>query len=370
MNARCVGRRFGIAALTLAALAPGLVRARTVDWADDPASARDPAYAASRAICRGLKNVAPPATDAPTPAEAASLADCSSEALLFGIGVEADPKAARLCAWVEKRNADPQVTDFGFTGDRTLMMVYADGLGAARNLEVATALACRAGGAPAEVDARVQRLARLRADAWTGTDFSLCDDAATGPMRGTCADHGQLVARSGRARAFAAVSAGWSAADRAAFAPLKRAEAAFVDARGQAEADPSGADREVRAVRAEDAQESAFAALLGDAEAGRIAAAGATEARAAASALESASRALAARTPMPAPQATRSPTRATAVTPAGLALGERAWARYRDAWVAFAEVRYPALAPEALLARLARERIAQVTRIGKPEEGR
>lgn len=366
MHARLGARRLGMAALAVALLAPGIVRAGTVDWADDPASAADPSFAASRAICRGLKGVAPPPADAPTPAEAASLADCSSEALLFGIGVAADPRAARLCAWVEKRNADPQVTDFGFTGDRTLMMVYADGLGVARNLDVATALACRAGGAPVEVDARVRRLARLRAENWTGTDFGLCDDAATGPMRGTCADHGQLVARSDRARAFAALSAGWSAADKAAFAPLKRAEAAFVDARGQAEADPSGADREVRAVRAEDAQESAFAALLADAEAGRVAPADAADAQAAASALDAASLALAARTPMPAPQATRSPVRATAVTPAGIAVGERAWARYRDAWVAFAKVRYPALAREALLTRLARERTAQVARIGTP----
>lgn len=355
-----------VAILIVAASAAGPARARTVDWAADPASAREPAYAASRAICRGLQGVAPPAADAPTPAEAASLVDCSSEALLFGIGGPADPRAARLCAWVEKKAADPQVTDLGFTGDRTLMTIYADGLGVPRNLDVAAALACRAGGAPSEVDARVRRLARLKAEGWTGTDFSPCDDAATGLMRGTCADHGQLVARSGRARAFTALSAGWSAADRAAFAPLKRAEAALVDARGQDESDPSGADREVVAVRAEEGQERAFAALLDDAEAGRVAPASAAEARAAESALDSASRALAARTPTPARAAGKVPTRAAAVTPAGLAAGERAWTRYRDAWLAFAKVRYPALAPDALSARLARERAAQVAGIGAP----
>lgn len=368
MRARFPVHRCAVALLALAACAAGPARAGTRDWADDPASARDPAYAASRALCRKLVGVAPPAADAPTPAEAASLADCSSEALLFGIGVPADPRAARLCAWVETRTADPQVTDFGFTGDRTLMTVYADGLGVARNLDVATALACRAGGAPAEVDARVRHLARLRADGWTGTDFSLCDDAATGPMRGTCADHGQLVARSDRARAFAALSARWSAADRAAFAPLKRAEAAFVDARGQGEADPSGADRETAAVRAEEGQERAFAALLDDAEAGRVAPAGAAEARSAEAALDAASRALAARTPEPPRVAAGRPTRAPAVTPAGLAAGARAWARYRDAWLAFARVRFPALPADALSARLARERAAQVARIGAPGE--
>ena len=364
MGSRCTARRSSAAILALAIVAAGPARARTLDWADDPASAKDPAYAASRLICRKLQGVAPPAADAPSPAEAASLADCSSEALLFGIGVPADPRAARLCAWVEKKNADPQVTDFGFTGDRTLMTVYADGLGVARNLDVATALACRGGGAPAEVDARVRRLARLKAEDRAGTGFSLCDDAATGLMRGICADHGQLVARSDRARAFAALSAGWSAADRAAFAPLKRAEAALVDARGQDESDPSGSDREAVAVRAEEEQERAFAALLADAEAGRVAPAEAADARAAESALDSASRALAARTPTPARSSGRVPTGAAAVTPAGLAAGERAWARYRDAWAAFARQRYPALSTDALSARLARERAAQVAGIG------
>jgi hypothetical protein len=355
-----VARRFAMVILA-AACAAGTARARTLDWADDPASSKDPAFAASRLICRGLRGVAPPAADAPTPAEAASLADCSSEALLFGIGVPADPRAARLCAHVEKTNADPQVTDFGFTGDRTLMTLYADGLGVARNLDIATALACRAGGAPAEIDARVRHLARLKGENWTGTDFSLCDDAATGLMRGICADHGQLVARSDRARAFAALSASWSAADRAAFAPLKRAEAALVDARGQDESDPSGADREAVAVRTEEEQERAFAALLDDAEAGRIAPAGGADARAAESALDAASRALAAHTPTPA--RARRPTQASAITPEGLAAAERAWLRYRDAWLAFAKVRYPALASDALLARLARERAAQVSGI-------
>ncbi len=364
VSTRHAVRHLAMAAFIIVATA-GTARARTVDWADDPAS-RDPSYAASRALCRGLRGVAPPAADAPTPAEAAPLADCSSEALLFGIGVPADPKAARLCAWIETKNADPQVTDFGFTGDRTLMILYADGFGVTRNLDVATALACRAGGAPAEVDARVRHLARLKSENWTGTDFSLCDDAATGLMRGICADHGQLVARSDRARAFAALSARWSPAERAAFAPLKRAEAALADARGQGESDPSGPDREAVTVRAEDDQERAFAALLSDAEAGRVASASPAEAQAAESALDDAARALAARTPAPPRTPVGAPTRAAAVTSAGLATGERAWARYRDAWLAFAKVRYPALPPDALLARLARERLAQVSRIGVP----
>ena len=336
-------------------LSSGAVQAKTPDWGADPRSAGNPAYASSRAICRKLDSVAPPVADAPTPAEAASLVDCSSEALYYGIGRPADPRAARLCATVETQAADPQVTDFGFTGIRTQMIVYANGVGAARDLDVATALACRAGGTPAEIDHRVRHLARLGSENWTGTTFSLCDDAASDMMRAICADHDQLIARSDRAKAFAALSAGWSAADRAAFAPLKRAEAAFVDAHGQAEGDRSGSGRGPAMVAAEEQAERDFAQILVEAEAGRVPAASPADAKNAEAELDAAFAGLMARVPGLA--------RTTSITAAGLVSSERLWLRYRDAWLAFARLRYPTLSADALLTRLNRLRAAQVADI-------
>ncbi len=331
--------------------ATGGAWAGTPGWADRPDS-KDPAYAASRAICRKVAGAAMPAADLPTPAEAAALADCSSQALYYGIGRPADPRAARLCAVVENRSADPQVDDFGFTGDRMLMTIYANGRGADRDLDVATALACRSGFAPAEIDARVRHLARLKAEGWTGSDFSLCDDVTSGMMGGICADHDQLIARAERHRVLDALSAHWTAAERAAFAPLQKAAAAFVDARGENEVDQSGSARAAFVVGAEEKAEQAHARLLADAEAGRIASATAAQALAADAALNAAYRALMARAPAFA--------RDTTLSAADLASTERAWLRYRDAWLAFAKVRYPALPPDALLTRLTRERTAQL----------
>ena len=344
-------RRTLIPALLLAALAGSAARAKEPNWADAPDS-RAPAYAASRAICRRLADVAMPANDLPTPAQAASLADCSSHALYYGIGRAADPTAARLCAVVENRSADPQVTDFGFAGDRMLMTIYANGRGAARDLDLATALACRAGFAPAEVDGRVRHLAKLKAEGWTGADFSLCDDITSGLMQGVCADHDQLIARAARARAFAALSARWTAAERAAWGPVQKAAAAFVDARGQNEVDQSGTGRGAFVVDAEEKAERAVSTLLADAEAGRIAPTSGADAKSADAALNAAYTALMGRAPALAKD--------TTLTAAGIATTERAWLRYRDAWLAFAKLRYPALPPDALLARLTRDRTAQL----------
>ncbi len=76
--------------------------------------------------------------------------------------------------------------------------------------------------AQAETDGRVLHLAKLKADRWTGTDFSLCDDITSGMMMGICADHDQLIARSKRNQALADLTSGWTPAERAALATLQR----------------------------------------------------------------------------------------------------------------------------------------------------
>ena len=272
----------------------------------------------SRALCR-------PPPDRPTATEATTLADCASEILYFGIGRPADTKAARLCAFVEKKNADPQVEDFGFTGDRTLMMVYANGLGADRNLDLATALACRIDGAPAEVDGRVKHLAKLKADGWTGHDFSLCDDVTSGLLTGICADHDQRVAKAGRDAARRKLTADWTPEQRALLQPLDRAAAAFADARGENEVDQSGTARGAFVVGAEEKQDKSFAGLLADVDAGKLAPASPADRAAADAALNMKYRDVIRRAPSLFADST--------VSTAGVASAEKAWIRYRDAWL-------------------------------------
>ncbi len=324
--------------------------AREQDWADTKLSAA-PVFAASRAICQSLKPVVVPPGDAPDAAAAAGLADCSSEALYYGIGRPADAKAARLCAFVEKRTADPQVDDFGLTGDRMLMEVYANGLGAARNLDVATALACRSGFAPAEIDGRVRHLARLKAEHWTGTNFSLCDDITSGLMEGICADHRERLARADRADVLKGLMASWSPDDRAGFAALDRAKAAFVDARAENEVDQSGTGRGAFVVEAEGKTERAFWALFQEVDAGKLPPASEADAKAADAALNARYRDVMAKA--------ATLLAGTTVTQAGVASTERAWLRYRDAWLVFARRKYPALV-NGLLVRLTRDRTAQL----------
>ena len=171
----------GAAALGLCAL----VAASAQDWSenkDEITSGMDE----SKAICRGLLHREPPAADRPDARTAASLKDCDSEKLYYGIGVKADPVRARQCAFLEMAKEPDEGV---FAGRTMLMTIYANGVGAKRDLDVATHLACGLDGAPMEVDGRVRHLAEYKAKGWTGSDFDFCNDITSGLAEGYCTDH-------------------------------------------------------------------------------------------------------------------------------------------------------------------------------------
>ncbi len=97
-------------------------------------------------MCASVKDVKLPAADRPTPAEEKALAKCVSADLYFGFGQTSDPVKARKCAYAEMDRNDK--TPIG--GKAILMMVYANGNGAARNFDAAIKLACSIGGAPGD----------------------------------------------------------------------------------------------------------------------------------------------------------------------------------------------------------------------------
>ena len=123
------------------------------NWGDDHESfTQGPEFAASKATCRRLRGLTPPASDRPDAATAAALGkSCNAEALYYGIGMPADPVKARQCALIEEDAGKASPYDAGrFGGTAMLMTIYANGVGAARDLDLATALACRVDGAAAE----------------------------------------------------------------------------------------------------------------------------------------------------------------------------------------------------------------------------
>lgn len=325
---------------------PGPTRATGFDWGNPGAElAGNPQYARSQALCRAVAGRAPPAADRPDPATAAALAGCDAEALYYGIGVARDPARARQCAATQ--NPTDQMLE-PFAGRAMLMTIYANGEGATRDLDLAIRLACTIEGAePAEYDRRVLHLARLRDGRWQGRDFSYCDDIDPGLGTGLCASHRAALARPQREAALRALFAQWTPAERQAFESLRRAFEEFVAASREGDLVRAGTSHASLRNRLEQGLRDQFADVLQRLDAGRAPRFTAAQLRTEDLQLNQAYQArLADERQYDAP----------GITPESIQNAQRAWLRYRDAFLAFAAVKYPRVPRHGLAAWLTQNR--------------
>jgi hypothetical protein len=321
-------------------------RAANFDWGNPgDALAGNPQYARSQALCRAVAQAAPPAADRPDAATAAALANCDAEALYYGIGVTRDPARARLCAFT--RNPTDQMLE-PFAGRAMLMTIYANGEGAARNLDVAIRLACTLEGAePAEYDRRVTHLAALRDRHWQGRDFSYCDDIDPGLGTGLCASHKAALVRPRREAAQRALIARWSPEQREAYEPLRRAFEEFVAASANGDLARGGSSYASLRGRLEQGLRDQFADMLQRLDSGRAPSFTSGQLRTEDLQLNQAYQArLADERQFDAP----------GISAESIQNAQRAWLRYRDAFLAFAAVKYPRVPRDSLAAWLTQNR--------------
>ncbi len=338
--------------LWAAALVAGLALPATAgagNWAD----VKDwPDMAESKGICRQFIHVAPPATDRPDAKALAALAECNSEELYYGIGRPPDPAAARACAFAEASRGEG---DRPLGGDAMLMTVYANGTGATRRLDVAIALACTLDGAPAEMDGRVKHLHGLMQQAWTGHDFSWCDDITSGAAEGFCADHDARVEDAKRSARLAKVAGRWANGPAAEpFHALREAVDSFIDSRGGNEVSPQGTAHAALVIEQEETQRQLFVEDLEGFAGGKPPCAGAERSADADSRLNAVYGKI---QKLPADQFAE----ATGdVEQSGIKQTQRAWLKYRDAWAAFVAAAYPDVPRAAVLNWLTLRRVKQL----------
>lgn len=320
------------------------------NWANDSARiSRSPQLAASKAVCARLRGQEPPATDWPDATTTAALVDCDAVTLYYGIGQVPAPVRARQCALLETQR--PGSNDTPFSGTAMLMTIYANGVGAARNLELATSLACRIDGAAFEVDGRVKHLQQLLAEHWRGHDFSYCDDIASGMAEGVCAAHNGSIADVKRSDELDSMSQRWTAAERTRFEQLLSAMRTYAQASGENEVDLSGSGRAAFEIEQEHQVKDTFMQLLDTLQTSSLPAASATDYQSADARLNDVYRQIMA-------IQTEADERINAgnVTKSGIRRSQRAWLRYRDAWTAFAAAKYPHVSATSVQAELTRQR--------------
>lgn len=303
--------------------------------------------------CRKWADVPVPARDvgdAPQQCDAQSLYDGQD-----GKRAGRDVVAARQCAYRERgTGAAIQEQGAPFGGSGLLMMIYANGEGVARNIPLAKRFACEYGGAPMEVSGRLEHLDAIA----RGKDrrpIDLCDDITSGMMMGFCAARQGDAARAQRETRWTALQSTWTPPQRAALADMRAAAKAYFDSVARAETDLSGTARGMLAEAAYDNLDKALLADVERFERGRLPDAAARDFANADRALNANYRKVLARLDAAAKPGADSGRYGT-VSADGVRATQRLWLAYRDAWVKFAAIRYPAVAADAWRAWLSRDR--------------
>ncbi|WP_372922345.1 hypothetical protein [Roseovarius sp.] len=292
-----------------------------------------------------MRDVTPPLAERITAPAHDQLSECDAEQLYYGIGIPPDPEQARACA-LRRLDANPDP----FDGAGLLTMIHANGRGGKRDLDLAIHYACRMGGAPAEMAGRIERLMRIRAGEEAVSSFSVCDDATSGFLAGRCALHEWRITQADRNAQFALLASQFDDGEKQAFAQLRKAAETYATQSAGGEIDQTGTMRVAFITARQDEVLSGFSMLL-------IALedqlppkpdVGFADLNARLNAIFQ--DVMAARFPfddLPG-----------GITRDGIRDAARAWIGYRDAWVAFAEVRHPWLNTSALKAHLTQERYA------------
>lgn len=321
-----------LSCLLLAALAAGSVHAAGPN--------------APEAECAALGKLAYPAVDRPSAAQQAALASCDAPALYYGIRQPRDFVKARHCAFTPDKDDDVFSKKAG-----VLMMLYANGQGVARNLQLAKKAACAAGGAPAELSGRLTHLNDMApGKSAAGQTIDFCEDVTSGMMMGYCASLGAAQDDVKREGALAAIAATFKPNERAAFSHLLNSLSRFVEARGGNEVDLSGTARGAMVVEEEDAQKDAFLAALQAFERGKLPRFSAAQDQAIDRELNAVYG-----------QLRRLPAQEyTTIKMADIQATQRIWLVYRDAWVEFGKLRYPAVPAHAWRAYFTQQRTAML----------
>jgi hypothetical protein len=317
------------------------------------------ASTAAKKVCLRSETVPIPRGELPTAAELPKLASCNSEALYYGFAGKPHYVRARQCAYLERALGDRNP----ISGSAVLSMIYANGVGARRNLALATKFACEAGGAPAEINGRISHLQRLAArTAPPRRRFGFCDDITSGYMTGVCAAAAEGILEGRRKVMIERIASRYTSAQKAAFEALQYVARTYYNLRKAEEVDFSGSAGHAFEIDDFVHGEKTFLNDVEALNANRIPASQIGGAREADGRLEAIYHRVLANPALrpagPDPLLPGLPmTEAGTITREGLRVDQALWLSYRDAWVHFAASVKPALSGNAVRIWITNQRI-------------
>jgi uncharacterized protein YecT (DUF1311 family) len=307
--------------------------------------------------CVGVKISDFPKRDLPSNFDTAKSKPESSYKYYYGIGVPIDYVKARNLAFIEmKTNGDKE--DF-FEGSAILMMIYANGFGVERNLDISIRLACaNVWGADAEIEGRVQHLKNRQSNISTDT-FDICDDITSGLMEGMCQSiqsEKKVVIRNSK---IDSIIIHWSQKNRITYNKFREAASGFYDFRTHFEVDLTGTARAMFALEESDDLEDDFFSKIVQSDKCSFS-------RYSLSDFEKADKALNLIYSKIMNQKESEWSRIEgAITKEGIKKTQKKWILYRDAWVSFGTAKCPEASSISLKTLITKERVKQLQELSE-----
>lgn len=273
--------------------------------------------------------------------------------ILFRHWAEDRLRRRTTLAWAERlaqqKKIEPEYTPASLFGGSTLLTVlYANGESVEQNKTLALRFACEAGLADEGKEAILALPDELHI---AEKKFRYCEHAQTTYEMNFCAAYDAEVAAQWRQDELEKLSSRWPRADRAAFAALQQAEEAFVLAHGCGETYLGGTISGLRVNGVEERQRDNFVAAVRKFESGNLPRGTEADYKKADVDLNTTYRAalhFAAKQNFDEDYG--------CIQPDGIQKAERAWLKYRDAWVAFAKLHDPQTNSSAWLTLITRNR--------------
>ncbi len=301
----------------------------------------------------------------PLPAEATAptvpdkFPSCHSLWLYYGFaGEKQNYDDARRCAWQERatfiKQGNTQAGEGpGDDGLETLANIYANGLGAQRNIPLATRFACESAELETQTLMHIEQLEDLAAKpapAGRKGYFNMCDGEPSTQELNICAEWSQPIQDEQREQDMWKLSSSWPAPQKQALAALVKADENYANAHGDGEINLAGTLREILSINANEGLRDNFLAALRTFEQGNLPKKSPSELAQADANLNRIYRKAIV-------DAETRKSEGGAVQPERIRESERAWLKYRDMWIAFAALRYPAVSKETWITLLTNDRI-------------
>jgi hypothetical protein len=267
---------------------------------------------------------------------------CASYRSYRGIERPVDYSEARACAWQERlaqkahlgQNQQGPIA-WVVGGSLILADIYFNGAGVKRNISLAMRFACESDEGMARL--ALPAIAKLNGSPRAHGPFEFCDYAATTFMMTFCSDYASEIEDNRRSRYYNSLKSSMSAEQQAAFEKLLAARSAYIGAHAS-EVYQGGTIRAVRTIGSQSILKDLFHTELIHFEHGKCPALSDDQITRADALLD--------REYMKKLQQLRTQTKESvdegAVTADHVSSVEETWEKYRDAWVAFARLRYPA----------------------------